>query len=66
MDMCPCTKCYVLNKEFIIMFSEDHHARSGRLAAPSEYVALGEKAPLCCKKSVADYNIICALKIEVL
>lgn len=50
MDLCPCTRSQVLNKEFPAMHSEDQQARSGTGGGgkvPSKYAVLRGQAPLC-------------------
>lgn len=66
-DPCPCPGSQVLNREFAATCSEDHQARSGWAAAPPSVQGwAGEgQAPLCCSRSGAEWDVTCALKIEV-
>lgn len=62
----PCTGSQVLKKRFITMYSEDCQAISGRVVVLFEHVLIEGQAFLCRHKSVADWNVICTLKIEML
>lgn len=60
----PCAGSEVLNPA---MCSEDHQARAGRAAAPSECVTQGHRL-LCAEIAewVTGWDVICALRSEVL
>ena len=66
MDWRPSTGAQVLNKEFIATCTEDQQAGPGRATVLSECGVLVGQAALGCDRSVADWDVICALKMEVL
>lgn len=64
MDLRPCAGSSVLDKELTAVCSEDRQARSGGAVAPSEYTVLGDSAET--GPWLADWDVICALRTEVL